>query len=85
MSNIVKTTKDGWGVSPAIEQTARTYDTFGHLFYEIKHCVRTMTPDEMIAELRYFAQCLIEEIDNAESEVGGLEYETIEECDDDEG
>ena len=85
MSNIVKTTKDGWGVSPAIEQVARTYRDSGHLFYEIRNCVRTMTPDEMITELRAFAQDLLDDINNAESEVGGIEYETIEECDDDEG
>lgn len=84
MSKIVKTTKDGWECSPLITEAAQTVNDYGHLFYEINRCVRALSTEEMLAELREFADSLSETISQAEMALEGVEFETIEECDDDE-
>lgn len=77
MSTIKKTTEDGWGCAPSLRETARVVDEFAHLFYEIKHCVRAMSTEDMLTELRYFVECLDETIREAENELDGVEFETV--------
>jgi|AACY02.4.fsa_nt_gi hypothetical protein len=80
MSKIIKTTKDGWDCAPSLETTTRVVDDFGHLFYEIKHCVRAMSTEDMLTELRYFVQSLDEAVTEAEYKLDGVEFETIEDA-----
>jgi hypothetical protein len=77
MSTIKQTTCDGWACAPSLGQAARTMKTFGHLFYEIECCVRAMSTEDMLTELRYFVQCLDEDITRAENELDGVEFETV--------
>lgn len=75
----IKTTQDGWDCAPSLRETAQVVDDFGHLFYEIKNCVRVLSAEDMVAELRYFVQCLDEAVIQAENDLDGVEFETIEE------
>ena len=78
MSTIKKTTEDGWDCAPSLRDTARVVDDFGHLFYEIKHCVRAMSSEDMLTELRYFVECLDEAVSGAENELDGIEFQTVD-------
>ena len=78
MSTIRKTTEDGWDCAPSLQETARVVDDFGHLFYENKDCVRAMTSEDMLTELRYFVETLDEAVSQAENKLDGVEFETIE-------
>ena len=80
MSKIVKTTKDGWECSPLITEAAQTVNDYGHLFYEINCCKRAMSTEDMLTELRYFVQCLDENISQAEARLEDVEFETIEDA-----
>ena len=75
----IKTTQDGWDCAPSLRETTRVIDDFGHLFYEIKNCRRAMTAEEMVTELRYFVECIDEAVSQAESDLDGVEFQTIEE------
>lgn len=77
MSTIKKTTCDGWECAPSLRKVARVVDEFGHLFYEIKTCVREMSTEDMLTELRYFVECLDETVRNAENELDGVEFQTV--------
>jgi hypothetical protein len=77
MSTIKKTTCDGWDCAPSLRETARVVDEFGHLFYEIKNCVRAMSTEDMLTELRYYVECLDETVRDAENELDGVEFETV--------
>ena len=81
MSTIKQTREDGWDCAPSLRETARVVDDFGHLFYEIKNCVRAMSTEDMLTELRYFVECLDEAVSEAENKLDGVEFQTI----DDEG
>lgn len=83
MSKIIKTEKDGWDCAPAIIEAAQTVKDYGHLFYEINCCKRAMSTEDMLAELREFATVLSETIERAEMTLEGVEFETIEEDDED--
>lgn len=78
MSTIKKTTQDGWGCAPSLRDTAQVVDDFGHLFYEIKHCVRAMSSEDMLTELRYFVERLDEAVSGAENELDGIEFQTVD-------
>lgn len=78
MSTIKKTTEDGWGCAPSLRETARVVDDFGHLLYEIKHCVRAMSSEDMLMELRYFVECLDEAVSGAENKLDGIEFQTVD-------
>ena len=77
MSTIKQTTCEGWECAPSIETTARVVDDFGHLFYEIKNCVRAMSTEDMLTELRYFVESLDEAVAQAENKLDGVEFETV--------
>lgn len=77
MSTIKKTTEDGWDCAPSIVTTARVVDDFGHLFYEIRNCVRAMSTEDMLTELRYFVESLDEAVAMAENQLDGVEFETV--------
>lgn len=77
MSTIKKTTCDGWDCAPSLRETARVVDDFAHLFYEIKNCVRAMSTEDMLTELRYFVECLEEGVSQAENELDGVEFQTV--------
>ena len=77
MSTIKKTTFDGWHCAPSIGLTAQVVDDFGHLFYEIKNCVRVMSTEDMLTELRYFVESLDEAVAMAENKLDGVEFETV--------
>lgn len=77
MSTIKQTTHDGWDCAPSLATTARVVDDFGHLFYEIKNCVRAMSTEDMLTELRYFVECLDEAVAMAENQLDGVEFETV--------
>lgn len=73
----IKTTQDGWDCAPSLRDTARVVEDFGHLFYEIKNCVRVMSTEDMLGELRYFVDSLDEAVSTAENELDGVEFETV--------
>ena len=77
MSTIKQTTCDGWDCAPSLRLTAQVVDDFGHLFYEIKNCVRAMSTEDMLTELRYFAESLDEAVAHAENKLDGIEFETV--------
>jgi hypothetical protein len=81
MSTIKKTTEDGWDCAPSLRDTARVVDNFGHLFYEIKNCVRALSTEDMVTELRYFVESLDEAVAVAENKLDGVEFETIDDED----
>ncbi len=78
MSKIIKTIEDGWDCAPDLAQAARTVKEFGHLFYEIDCCKRAMSTEDMLTELRYFVQCLDENVSQAEMALEGVEFKTVE-------
>ena len=80
MSKIIKTTEDGWDCAPDLVSAASTVTDFGHLFYEINCCKRAMSTEDMLTELRYFVQCLDENISQAEARLEDVEFETIEDA-----
>ena len=78
MSKIIKTTEDGWDCAPDLVSAASTVRDFGHLFYEI-NCwgKRAMSTEDMLTELRYFVQCLDENISQAEAALDGVEFKPL--------
>lgn len=78
MSKVIKTTEDGWDCAPSLRDTARVVEDFGHLFYEIRNCVRAMSTEEMVTELRYFVESLDEAVSIAENKLDGVEFQTID-------
>ena len=81
MSTIKKTTEDGWDCAPSLRATARVVDDFGHLFYEIRNCVRALSTEDMLTELRYFVESLDEAVAQAENKLDGVEFETVDDED----
>ena len=74
----IKTTEDGWGCVPELQEAVDIYEEVGHHIYEIKHCVRSEDLEQMVDEL--LGMCIdmkqkLEEIDETQ------EYETVEDED----
>ena len=77
MSTIKKTTEDGWDCAPSLRETARVVDDFGHLFYEIKNCVRGMSVRDMLSDMNDFLSDLKDAIEEAENQLDGVEFQTV--------
>jgi hypothetical protein len=71
----IKTTEDGWGCVPELQEAVDIYEEVGHHIYEIKNCVRSEDLEQMVDEL--LGMCIdmkqkLEEIDETQ------EFETVE-------
>ena len=63
------TTEDGWGCVPELKDVARIYDRLSHQIYEIKHCVRVSSTEEIVTELRLAAEDMIRCLDYIDTDV----------------
>tara|TARA_R110000751_G_scaffold245967_1_gene345960 strand:- start:186 stop:422 length:237 start_codon:yes stop_codon:yes gene_type:complete len=48
---IIKTTQEGWECVPELQNVVEIYENVGHHIYEINHCVRAQSLEEMVGEL----------------------------------
>lgn len=83
MSRIIKTTKDGWDCAPAIMEVASLLPQAREIHYEIEYCKRGQSMRDMLSDLKDFVTDLHERIDVAIDEYTDVEFETIEEDDED--
>lgn len=74
---VVKTERDGWDCAPEICGVSQVVDNNRHLFYEINTCVRTMSPAQMIEQLKEFQRDLGEAIQECEY-LQDTEFETVD-------
>lgn len=74
---VVKTEQDGWDCAPEIREVSRVVDSSRHLFYEIDNCVRTMSPAQMIEQLKEFHRELGEAIQDCEH-LRDTEFESVD-------
>jgi len=70
----VLTRHDGWNCVPELKKIADILDDdLGHHFYEIQHCVRTQSVEDLVIELRQGLQEALKILDTIDTDV---EYET---------
>ena len=81
MSKIIKTTEDGWDCAHAIMEVSELLPHAREMHYEIQCCTRSMSAKEMLSDLKDFVTELHDRIDGAIEEYTGVEFETIEEDD----
>lgn len=81
MSKIIKTTEDGWECAPAIMEVGSLLPEARDIQYEIEYCKRGQSVKDMLSDLRDFVTELHDRIDVAIEEYTGVEFETIEEDD----
>ena len=76
----IKTTDDGWDCIPELQNFTDCYeDNLGHLVYEIKHCKREMSLEDMIYELENFSLELLDTIKEIRNKYDGVEIIEITE------
>ena len=69
MSNVIRTSDDGWGVIPELKQASKCLGEAGHEKYEIDSCVRLSDLDDLVSSLRQKLQNAIYYLDAIDTDV----------------
>ena len=67
---------DGWDCVPELREAASQLDEIGHHVYEIEHCVRATKLEDLVYDLKYALEEVIQILDDIDVNV---EYITQEE------
>tara|TARA_R110000868_G_scaffold43291_1_gene145857 strand:+ start:1579 stop:1809 length:231 start_codon:yes stop_codon:yes gene_type:complete len=73
---VKKVSTDGWDCVPGLREAAHQLDEIGHHVYEIKHCVRVTKLEDLVYDLKYALEEVIQTLDDIDVDV---EYITKEE------
>ena len=73
--SIVKTTEDGWDCVPELNEVVEILERNSTFQYEIKHCVRVASLDDMVYEMKDILEEAIEKLDQIETD---REFKTVE-------
>ena len=67
---------DGWDCVPGLREATDRLDEIGHHVYEIEHCVRVTKLEDLVYDLKYALEEVIQILDDIDVDV---EYITKEE------
>ena len=69
-----ETIEDGWNCVPELLEAVEELEAIDTFKYEIKNCVRSSNLDDMVYEMRYILNNVLQKLDEVDTEV---EYKTV--------
>ena len=76
MSEIIKTTEDGWECVPELQEAVNKIEEMDNFLYEINRCQRDHELDHMVEAMKESLQEAIDILDNIDTD---QEFETVDE------
>ncbi len=76
MSEIIKTTEDGWDCVPELQEAVNKIEEMDNFLYEINRCQRDHELDHMVEAMKESLQEAIDILDNIDTD---QEFETVDE------